>query len=396
MLKKKGRPERDQLGRIRYKVAVKSAGKWTSRIVWAPTEAQAIILAEQDARVDPSSPITWTQATDRWEAGTDPSPSHRDAMRHNLALLVGRIGDKPIAETTRGEFLAFIRERSQVSGRTGNVARNLKSVAKYVADELDIALQFANVPKFDESPASARRPFDLEALPAYVAAAKEPLNYLILFLIYSGWRVSEACRLEVRDMLSGGRLHTVRKGKREWEVPVSPAALAVVEASAAWKKKMEHRSPYLFLNSRGGPWNRHSVKHRWDARLREADLEHYTVHEIRHTVCTVAGEEGYTAKQIQAMTGHETSAILERYTHTTAQTASNVAGSVADRFTKSLLKSVPFLANMNQPATTSSNERQRVGCSCPHCGNALPEGFSFDPDSESSGSSSMGAVSSVG
>lgn len=331
-----GRPERDDKGRLHWKVRVKTtAGAWSCRRVWAHTDIEAMVSADKDAG-RPVDGVTWTQAINLWEeAHSTPGPSfrverYRKDIRRFCEELVALVGDKRLEDTSRQDFQRFIDSKTHGSGRTANNARSLRQVAVWLKGRQDTGpLPFLDVPCVEEGEGKERKAIPREQWPAYIGAAKEPLRFLIEFLFLTGWRSMEAAGL-TEDRIKDGRIHTILKGGTSWSIPQTAALEALFDRTRAWKASRGHQDhARMFLNAKGRPWSKDRLRARWTAHQKAGKVpEVRLVHEIRHSVCTYLGSLGMSPRQISSLTGHRSAATLERYTHATDEAAAKMSAAL--------------------------------------------------------------------
>lgn len=153
------------------------------------------------------------------------------------------------------------------------------------------------------------------------ASPLELRDHAVLEILYgSGLRTAELAGLDVGDVdLAGGRLLVLGKGAKERIVPLSLAAMAVLErwlddgrdhlATAATP------ADALFLNRAGKRLTPRDVARIVD-RL-AANPTH--PHALRHTFATHLLDGGADLRVIQTLLGHDDLTSTQRYTHVSKQ-----------------------------------------------------------------------------
>jgi len=189
-----------------------------------------------------------------------------------------------------------------------------------------------------------------EEVQRLLATVREPRFATCLRLIYyCGLRISEAVRLEVRDIhghQNPPRLH-IRdaKGAKDRYVPL-PAPM--LEELRAWWRS--HRNPKLLFPARPAaaqrvasqkpmsqttqPMNDAAVQEVFRlARLASGIHPEATPHTLRHSYATHLLEEGVSLRQISSYLGHESLDTTAIYTHLTAVSEARTQAALAVLYT---------------------------------------------------------------
>lgn len=145
---------------------------------------------------------------------------------------------------------------------------------------------------------------------------------LVDLLFATGMRVGEVSSLNIQDFFTSESVFRVKgKGGRDrLAVVVDEETVRVQRQYLEVRKRIETRSPALFLNSSGGRLTTQGIAN-VIAQLREgAGIErHVTPHMLRHTVATLLLRNGADIRIVQEFLGHASIATTQRYTHITKE-----------------------------------------------------------------------------
>jgi integrase len=147
-----------------------------------------------------------------------------------------------------------------------------------------------------------------EVLILFDALPDIPSADLIRFLVLTGCRLSEARQLMWSDIQGDvwiKRAETT-KARRSHAVPLLSAALALIG-------RQRPRGSYVFSRADGGPIG--SIQKVWETARRNAGFPGLRVHDLRHTVASLALQRGVSLPMVGRMLGHSTPAVTNRYAH---------------------------------------------------------------------------------
>jgi len=158
----------------------------------------------------------------------------------------------------------------------------------------------------------------LEEVSRLLAAVELLKARMLLTVMYGcGLRISEALRLQVRDIDSGRMVIHIRqsKGRKDRYVPLGSTLLE--ELRDYWHR--ERPASFLFPGSQADkPWNVASVRGEFRFAKRIARIEKpCTTHTLRHSYATHCLEAGMDVAMIQQILGHASLETTATYTHVT-------------------------------------------------------------------------------
>jgi integrase/recombinase XerC len=168
----------------------------------------------------------------------------------------------------------------------------------------------------------------LDGRPASVHSAFETVRDQTLFevLYGSGLRISEACHLDMGDVVADGdgAKITVREGKggkdrivpaggKAWQALVDylPLRAKLLAQIAAQDRPVDERA--LFLSRRGLRMGDREARRKLDRRELENEVKRVSPHALRHSFATHLLGEGADLRSIQEMLGHASLRTTQRY-----------------------------------------------------------------------------------
>jgi len=354
-------PDTDAI-EYKYKIRYKNPdGKWTSGYIWASDEkaAYAGTTKREQTPEEKAEGLTWQEGLDFWLNVHDkPGANQRAddtiyAMRLNVGLFIDHIGKHVIvSKTTKAQINGYLLTRSEVSGTTANHARkNVLALANWLRKFHDVPFPWHNddFATFTHKPERERTHVDIDLIPKYISALEKvpqppegekqyrghpgkfenAPSYILRFIFLTGVRSSEACNLDESNF--DGRVITFRqKGNRLRQIVCVPAVIKVIKDSIKAKKTSGITHSKIFFNTLGKPWNRTSLRHCWDRRIKAAGLPKRVIHEVRHTFCSLAADGQFSEKMIATASGHESLEVLRKYTHAMKGMQEQVSQHVAD------------------------------------------------------------------
>jgi len=238
--------------------------------------------------------------------------------------LVDDVGDKLVSKIDQNTVDEIARRRFR-GAKPGTLVRSL-------IGPMTAVLNFAAKRKWCDRPELERPDFDdqrkrwatREEAERLVGAAQR-LQPLIIFLLLSGARLSEALRLKWSDVDLTARWIVFRNTKRNKRgedqpgedrgVPIHPQLLAVLanlpgpRSGAVFKTHLG--TAYAIPQRQGGG----QIKTGWAMTLARAGIEDLHVHDLRHTFATYLRQTGCDEQLRDEIMGHASSKMGRRYAH---------------------------------------------------------------------------------
>lgn len=230
------------------------------------------------------------------------------------------IRDVMAGKTAVVEKSAKLRGKAVVKGGRGAAARSAGLLGGILSFAVSEGVIPANPAVGVKRPASTARtarlsPADYRALGlALDSAAHDTVNptaiAAVQLLALTGCRRGEVLSLRWYEVDEAGRAFRLADSKEGASVrPIGRPAFAVLaqlqrQAGSQWVLPGERRDlPY------GG------LKGVWRGLLQRAELAGVTLHTLRHSFASVAGDLGYAEATIGALLGHASGTVTGRYTH---------------------------------------------------------------------------------
>ncbi len=148
------------------------------------------------------------------------------------------------------------------------------------------------------------------------------LAYTIIVLALStGARYSEIMHLKWRDVDLDRGIAILENTKNN-ERRALPITSHAKELLTTLYSKKQSNSDYLFPRKDGlAPF---TIKKYWEKAVKDAELEDFTFHDLRHSAASYLAMNGATLAELADVLGHKTLQMVKRYAHLTEQHTSKV------------------------------------------------------------------------
>ncbi|MGD8718575.1 MAG: site-specific integrase [Candidatus Zixiibacteriota bacterium] len=237
-------------------------------------------------------------------------PSTYNRKRPFIDHILAYFGDVPLSSITTEQIEAFkIHRRRTVGPATVNREMAALKHALNLAVEWDYleVSPAARVKKFKEPPGRVRYLNRGEA-DALVAACSPELRPVVVTSLNTGMRIGEILALEWADVdLKRRQLRIVdSKNNDSRVVPINEILYNAL-------RSIRGRDGKVFLSSRGKPYQ--SIRTAFARALKEAGIDDFTFHDLRHTFASWLAMEGVPTSTIGKILGHKTPQMTMRYAH---------------------------------------------------------------------------------
>jgi integrase len=160
---------------------------------------------------------------------------------------------------------------------------------------------------------------------------------IALMLLSSGCRLREILAATWSEVDLERRVFTIRatnsKSRKLRSVPLNDAAIAVLNSLDTRKE-----GGPLFVSSRTGVAFT-TIAKQWDRIRKQAGLPHLRLHDLRHSFASFLINDGRTLFEVQAILGHSSSRVTERYCSLSSRTLQNASASASAKLTGNVAKS---------------------------------------------------------
>lgn len=171
--------------------------------------------------------------------------------------------------------------------------------------------------------AHVRRPLTQKETDALLSAAKGEMRTLVGVCLYTGLRLGDACQFRWEDIRGDAAYVLTAKRDRKVAIPIHPALRKILGEPRA----KGYVAPGIAARYRAAKQGRSNVSRSVKRLMERCGIvtsvtagngrrrPDATAHSLRHTFVTRAIEAGVPPHVVQAIVGHASAAMTERYTH---------------------------------------------------------------------------------
>ena len=302
-------------------------------------EVLAAAIRGELAKRDNESPLTLGDAFDRYlewcETNGRGDPEYKRRHREHWVATLGE--GFPLADLSELTIERHKKRRRTEGKANGTINRELVTVKHFLNRCVDWGWidKRPKVVLLPEPPPRVRWLSDDERKRLATALAKpqrKAFRRLVNAALLSGLRLSNLITL-TRDQIDLGNatiaLPDTKPGKRH-HVPISDALADVLrEAMAA-----SEGSPHVFVagRKRDGkhvPYTRNGASSFFRRVVDDAGIADFHMHDLRHTFATEVRQAGHGLDVVQALLGHASPAMTQRYAHLGEATLKRAVAAVA-------------------------------------------------------------------
>ncbi|MBU2754453.1 site-specific integrase [Acidithiobacillus sp. CV18-2] len=166
-------------------------------------------------------------------------------------------------------------------------------------------------------------------LEACKASTNADLYTAVLLALTTGGRQAETMGATWRQVdlnRATLTLEETKNGSRRSLHLVEPVLALLRERS-----KLRRIDSDLLFPSRVNPRQPVDLRQPWERALRDANIENFHWHDLRHTFASMAAMNGASLPELAALLGHRTLQMVQRYAHLSPQHTANLAERVASK-----------------------------------------------------------------
>lgn len=240
-------------------------------------------------------------------------PTWWKSEKHNLRHLVNYFGNRYLHEINPINIEEFRLERlTQVSQNSvnKNVACLRAMFNKAIEWNLFPGRNPASGIKFYKLENKRLRFLEKEEITRLLSVCQGHLKDIIEFAINTGMRKGEIFNLKWHDIdMTNGIIHVLKtKSGQKREVPMNETIKNIF-----FRVRKDPGSPYVFASHTGKAFV--EVKHSFYTALKEANIENFRFHDLRHTFASHLVMRGVDLLTVKELLGHKKIEMTLRYSH---------------------------------------------------------------------------------
>lgn len=295
------------------------------------------------------SPDSFAECAEKWLLYELPKQRHHYTPRHHVKkYLIPAFGKLPVDSITRdvlNRWIGQVRlgDRSKPSRNT--LLHIVGTLRQIVAPRLDnVEITYPS----DANPEEETYCPTDDEVQRIIANARGYFRILVLMLVQTGMRISEALGLLVSDIdfergvlfiqrgAVDGRIGPTKNRNSRRIVSVHPSLIRAIEEHLGGRK-----TGTVFQSRNGTPYRQSNLHDdEWQPTLKRANLEakakdhegHFGFHGLRHYSVSFCIRMGMSFTDVKLRHGHGSERIMRRYMHLTPGYDSRILSCIPDPF----------------------------------------------------------------
>jgi integrase len=327
------------------------------RAEWTSPEARKEVEVKRRAALQANTVRSFAE---RYVEGRGLRATTKAGYRQLLASrILPHFGDAPLQSVTLSEIKRWHASLDAGSAASNAAAYRLLRSLLQSAEEEEL---IDRAPPKVRGAASARvtkraKPATLDELAVIIDSMPERLRFLIVLAAFAGLREGELLELRRSDIHGDtGRVEVTRKVDKEVfddapdpcvncgrgiGPPKTASGLRAVHVPPPFLPMLqrhlsEHAAPgvegLLFPGDRTDHMSVRFLMDRFRPARAAAQRPDLTIHHLRHTALTMAGQHGATSAELQARGGHSSQAAMAIYQHATIERDKHLAEQIGESY----------------------------------------------------------------
>ncbi len=255
--------------------------------------------------------------------------NYRRDIEQYLLFIEKNYGLDNYNNITLDQIRNFIKSLKRQNLSTASICRKISSIRdfhKFLKKEgvlVENVAMFIDMPKVEKKLPSTLSIEEVDSLIESIDTSTTIglRNKALIEMFYAtGFRVSEICNLETKDLnMTMGFVKTYSKGNKERIVPLGEEATTALRKYLLESRPILSReiySDYVFLNKDGKSISRQGIYKLIKKLVEEAEInKDVTPHTLRHSFATHLIENGIGLRELQSLLGHSDVTTTQIYIH---------------------------------------------------------------------------------
>lgn len=305
------------------------------------------------------------------------SPGGLELIERAGNVFLELMGDMAVEDTEPAvmkDFMQKVVVRPLIGKKTGKIIRRsgpkvanhhckaLKTVARFLRG-LDriTGIPFEHVPMLPAKRVR-RSPVPSGQVNAYMEALPPHVRRPVLMVLYYGLRSTAICNLAPTPP-TAPFLKALDKGGVERKIPIDNMLREILMEAETFRRTFANPAERLFVTVTGKAWNRTELLRAAQKAWVNAGLEKKKIHEIRHTLGTLASRK-FNARMVQAAMGHRDEKSAAAYFHPDEEMAAEVREKIITELSHNDRKDGK---TGESESTIMFDKSGQYQCPCCHC-----------------------------
>ena len=244
-----------------------------------------------------------------------------------------KLGNKILKNVTANELQSIVNsmlEKGMAPRTTESIKQIMRPLFKYYANKGLIVgnpATLIQIPKFDNTVQLSLSEKEITSLYKAIESYEvEPFHTLFMWLS-EGRRLNELLSLEWSEVDFDNQVYFIKSNKNKAGLTMQ---YRVRDNIAQALKKFDKKSTYIFpaLNDNSKKMSNDTVRVHWLKILKNADIEHLRIHDLRHILGSDLVSNNHTLEEVAQVLGHTSTNVTKRY----SKVRQNKANEALDSF----------------------------------------------------------------